>query len=138
MLTSSRSLDCFALMKPSFYHLSSRFSVTLELHYALKALKHVWPKSTLRFCSLTGESFFIPFVCISRARGPLNPFRLACPKNLERSSELQIGSKGSLRLFQFITKARDILSLRFWKCDRVEASPRGDFRHFLCIYQFHF
>ena len=59
MLTSSRLLDCYALMKPSFYDLFSRFSVTLELHYALKALKHVWPKSTLRFCTLTGESFLI-------------------------------------------------------------------------------
>ena len=34
--------------------------------------------------------------------------------------------------YYFITKARDIWSLRFWKCDRVEASPRGDLI-FCCI-----
>ena len=37
----NHSLDCYALMKPSFCHLFRHFSVTMEPHCALKAAKHL-------------------------------------------------------------------------------------------------
>ena len=40
-LTPNRSLNCYALMKPSFCHLFPRFSVTMEPHCSLKATKHL-------------------------------------------------------------------------------------------------
>ena len=36
-----KSLDCYALMKPSFCHLFRHFSVTMEPHYALKVAKYL-------------------------------------------------------------------------------------------------
>ena len=38
----NRSLDCYALMKPSFCHLFRHFSVTMEHHCALKVAKHLF------------------------------------------------------------------------------------------------
>ena len=42
ILNPNRSLDCYALMKPSFCHLFRLFSVTMEPHCALKAAKHLF------------------------------------------------------------------------------------------------
>ena len=41
-LNPNRSVDCSALMKPSFCHLFSRFSATMPPHCALKVAKHLF------------------------------------------------------------------------------------------------
>ena len=41
-LNPNRSLDCYALMKPSICHLFRHFSVTMEPHCALKVAKHLF------------------------------------------------------------------------------------------------
>ena len=38
----NRSLDCYALMKPSFCHLFRHFSVTMDPRCALKVAKHLF------------------------------------------------------------------------------------------------
>ena len=51
-LTPNRSLDCYALMKPSFCHLFRYFSVTMEPHCALKATKHLFKNKDIIIITL--------------------------------------------------------------------------------------
>ena len=52
----NRSLDWYALMKPSFCHLFRRFSVTMEPHCALNAAKHLFKNKAIIIITLMTDS----------------------------------------------------------------------------------